>query len=271
MSGLRRCRGKPMLSSDPWDALVRELDAWGAVGQVATFWWRDDDATVPTPALDMIIDRAERFGVPLCLAVIPAAADARLAARLAEPTLVCVAQHGYAHRNWAAPGAKKIELGSERAIADMVAELAAGRDGLAALFGKLSRPILVPPWNRIAGTLLAHLPGLGFVGLSSHGATALPGLPERLRQANTHADPVDWHGTRGFAGEAAALSPILAHLQARRLGDADPIAPTGLLTHHTVEDVAGARFAEQLLSTTVNHPAARWLNAEAIFECGPDA
>ena len=38
-----------------WADLDAELDRWKAAGRAATLWWRDDDATRPTPALDRLL------------------------------------------------------------------------------------------------------------------------------------------------------------------------------------------------------------------------
>jgi peptidoglycan/xylan/chitin deacetylase (PgdA/CDA1 family) len=248
-----------------WDVLQAELDTWGASGETATFWWRDDDALTHTPALEALLARAGDFQVPLCLAVIPAQADASLAARLDGEPLVSVVQHGYAHRNWAEPDSKKAELAANRPLAAMTADLARGFAGLAEAYGGRSRPILVPPWNRIAAGLLPYLPEIGFRGLSAFGTAFLAGLPSGLRQANTHVDPIDWRGTRGFVGEAAALSALLEHLQARRRGAIANSGPTGLLTHHAVEDAMGRQFAERLFAMTSAHPAARWIDVDQVF------
>jgi len=246
-----------------WAAFHAELDAWAAAGRTATFWWRDDDATAPTPALNAMLGRAERFRVPLCLAVIPAAAEPALAARLAEAPEVSVLQHGYAHRNWAAPPAKKAELAENRGLDAMMDELARGLTRLAGIFAGF-RPVLVPPWNRIAAKLVPHLPELGFRGLSTYGLARPEGLPPDLRQANTHADLIDWRGGRGFVGEDAALTLLMRHLLARRQ-DAVADLPTGLLTHHAVKEDAGWNFAEKLFQATATHPAARWLDGAQVF------
>ena len=67
-----------------WTALQEELEAWRASGRSATLWWRDDDATDCTPALERLLNLAGRYGVPVSLAVIPARATKGLAARLAD-------------------------------------------------------------------------------------------------------------------------------------------------------------------------------------------
>ncbi|HYE00178.1 MAG TPA: hypothetical protein VEH84_12405, partial [Alphaproteobacteria bacterium] len=164
-----------------WDGLARELDLWGAAGRVATLWWRDDDAVAATPALDRLLAPA----LPLTLAVIPAAAEPGLAERLRTAPAVTVAQHGWSHADHAPPGAKSIELGGRPAAA-VAADLAAGRDRLAALFGERFRPVLVPPWNRIDPAVLPLLPGLGYAGLSTFTPRRAAEAAPRVVRVNSH-------------------------------------------------------------------------------------
>ena len=82
-----------------WGALSEELDQWSQLGQIATFWWRDDDATQPSDRLDRLLDIAA--GTPIALAVIPMAAAPALANRLAGATNITIMQHGFAHTNHA--------------------------------------------------------------------------------------------------------------------------------------------------------------------------
>jgi hypothetical protein len=257
--------------STSWDGFERELDAWGAAGRTATLWWRDDDATRPTPELDRLLDIAGEHGTPLALAVIPAPAVPELAQRLAGGT-ASVLQHGFAHRCHAGPGEKKTELGAQRPAATVLAELAEGRARLARLFAGTAvpvLPVLVPPWNRIAGSIVGGLPATGFTGLSTYNARTARLAAPGLLQVNTHADIVDWHGSRGFVGEAAALGLVAGHLAARRLGTADEDEPTGLITHHLVHDAACWAFCDRLAEAVATHPAARWLAAPDIFNMRP--
>ncbi len=247
-----------------WALLNAELDRWHAAGRVATLWWRDDDATRVTPALERLLRIRNDLGVGLTLAVIPAGAEPALAAAVAAEDKVAPVQHGYAHANHAPPGADKAELGDHRPVAAVAAELAAGRDRLATLFGTAPLPVLVPPWNRIAAGVVAALPALGFRGLSTIGARHAGEAPALVR-ANTHIDIIDWPGTRGFIGEAAALGAALDHLAARRAGRADAGEPTGLLTHHLAHDGESWEFVRRLVARTAAHPAARWLTAADVF------
>ncbi|HYM31563.1 MAG TPA: polysaccharide deacetylase family protein [Candidatus Cybelea sp.] len=248
-----------------WTALHAELDAWGAARKTATFWWRDDDATSLTPALEKLLDRAARHRVPLCLAVIPAKADATIPSRLSAASDVAIVQHGFAHANHAPPDAKKAEFLDGRPIADMVSEVADGARRMGELFGQRHTPIFVPPWNRAPASLIARLHGLGFVALSSFGPRRSVLAGPALLQINAHVDPIAWGGGRGFVGEAEALDYLIGLLAARRRRDADPAEPTGLLTHHAAEDDSCANFVERLLDETRNHPAARWLDAVAVY------
>lgn len=243
--------------TEGWAALAAELDAWAAAGLPATLWWRDDDATRPGPLLDRLLALAR--DVPLNLAIIPAEAKPSLARRLLEHRrgvgAVSVLQHGYAHANHAPAAAKKAEYGPHRPVADMVAELGAGRERMEALFGALFTPVLTPPWNRISGGLILLLSEAGLHGLSRYGARK---SGESSFVVNTHVDIVNWRGTRGFTGEAAALALLTGHLAARRAGEAEFDEPTGILTHHRDHDAGCWDFLARLIAAVRDHPAALW-------------
>ncbi|MEQ8966979.1 MAG: polysaccharide deacetylase family protein [Azospirillaceae bacterium] len=248
-----------------WAGLRAELDAWAAAGRAATLWWRDDDAVDATPALDRLLDRAARSGVPLGLAVIPAGATPTLAERLAGLASVAVLQHGLSHANHAPPGQKKAELGDHRPISAVLDDLDRGRRRLDTLFGPARRPV-VPPWNRIGTDVAAALAGRG-VAISVDGPR--PGPDTRPFRVNIHADPIAWRGDRGFAGEAAVLGAVIGHLRARRTGAVpDPGEATGLLTHHLVHDAGTEAFLDRFLAETTGHPAVSWPPVADLF-AGP--
>lgn len=254
----------PVPGAVGWAALAAELDRWALDGRLATFWWRDDDATDATPALERLLALAAAHGVALALAVIPADATAALADRLATAEGVTVLQHGWAHRNHAPPGARKAELGDDRPVAAALADLDRGRDRLAALFGPGGRfdpALLVPPWNRAGPAVSRALRARG-VALSRFG-----GRPagDRLR-IDAHVDPVAWKAPatgryRPFLGEEAALGQAIGHLMARRAGTADRWEATGLLTHHLVHDAETWAFVARFVATIAAHPAAAWCPA----------
>jgi len=241
-----------------WSPLDRELALWADAGLVLPFWWRDDDAVAPGPALARLADLGHRLGVNLHLAVIPAGATSALAELVAaDPRLIALV-HGWAHTNHAPPDAKKAELGADRASSTVIAEVRSGLLHIRALFGPRSLPVLVPPWNRIAPEVAARLAAQGFAGLSAFGprkaARPYPGLV----QVNTHCDPIDWHGSRSLVPPEVLVPQIAATLADRRLGATDRDEPFGLLTHHLVHDDLIWRFCEDLVSrllATVARPA----------------
>ncbi|MGO1081298.1 polysaccharide deacetylase family protein, partial [Inquilinus sp. CA228] len=154
---------------DSWTELRTELDRWAASGRHPTFWWRDDDAVAPSPALDRLLALAARHGRGVARAVIPAGAEPALVERLAGTPAVVI-QHGWAHRSHAPAGEKTAELGDHRPAEAVLAELTAGRERLAALFGARNRPVLAPPWNRLGPVLRARLGEAGLTLLSGFGA-----------------------------------------------------------------------------------------------------
>jgi hypothetical protein len=248
-----------------WDDLARECAAWSEARRVATWWWRDDDAVEPTPALDELLQVARG---PIALAVIPARLQADLAPHLQSKPEVAVLQHGYAHRNEAPAGGRKSEFPDERNLDAIARDLNSGFRKLGETFGDQFLPVLTPPWNRIGERPVAILQSIGFIGLTRY-------LPRPATQAhgvnlvNTHVDVMDWRGKNGppggFLGEDACLDLFTGHFRARRSGAVDPDEPTGLLTHHLVHDPATWRFLEKLRDFLGNQAATRLLDPAAAF------
>ncbi|MFM9844374.1 MAG: polysaccharide deacetylase family protein [Dongiaceae bacterium] len=247
-----------------WRDLEIELEQWRRAGREVTLWWRDDDAVTATPELERLLGVARQPGgapVPLCLAVIPRQADKSLAKLTEGRQQLAILQHGFSHTNHAPDGESKAELGAHRPAAAILGELMQGRDLLRALFPATLLAVLVPPWNRIAPAVRSGLPATGFTFVSTYGPRA-----RGDRQAvNTHADIIDWHHGRGFVGGDAALALIAGHLAARREGRADPDEPTGILTHHLVQDEAGWNFLTELVYRLSRQAGVRWLAGTAIF------
>lgn len=248
-----------------WPALKAEIDRWVEEGRTATFWWRDDDATHPTPELDRLLRIAGETAAPIALAVIPADADNALAARLSSEDGVDVLQHGYAHGNHEPDDRPKSELGPAREPEDAMRELAEGWKRLSALFGGKALPVLVPPWNRIDPGLVERLPEIGLHGLSAFKPRPKPAATEKLVRVNTHVDIIDWRGGRGFRGEASALAATLDHLERRRESTVDPTEPTGILSHHLDHDEGCTAFLARLGALATGHPGAAWVSARELF------
>src|SRR5258708_21099115 len=120
------------------------------------FWWRDDDATAPTPALERLLELSAAAKVPLALAVIPLKASPELFSRLKRG--VDVLQHGADHVNRAAPGAKKSEFPPEEPAQAALERLAQGREPLPALARPPPPPVLAPPRHPLRAELPRDLP-----------------------------------------------------------------------------------------------------------------
>jgi hypothetical protein len=252
--------------SAEWSDLVIELDRWEEAGRVAQLWWRDDDATAPTIALDRLLDVAG--GAPLSLAVIPADVGDNLAATLGAHPEISVLQHGWCHANRAAKGAKKSEYPAERHPVDVADELDEGRRRLRSLFGPSALPMFVPPWNRFSERFVPLLAEAGFAAISQQAPrkTALPwesprefpgGIVRGVAAIDVHLDIVGWHEDRSFIGDAAALGRLVTELRSRReIGDR---AAIGVLTHHLVMDTASEIFLARLGDVVTRHAAARWV------------
>jgi hypothetical protein len=246
-----------------WTDLSDELDLWAADGRQATLWWRDDDATEPSAALDRLIDLGHGT-VPLALAVIPKPAVSELADRLAAEAHVTVVQHGWCHRNHRPPGEKSAEFGPDRSETAMMDDLRRGMTRLRSLFGDRFLPVFVPPWNRITTTLAPCFNELGLIGLSTFAPRKDPASwPVSL--VNTHADPILWRQGKRFSGDDKALDGLVSHLSSRRLGRVDGTEPTGLLTHHLDHDADLWRFLERLFEVTSARGGARWITPAEAF------
>ncbi|HUQ75884.1 MAG TPA: polysaccharide deacetylase family protein, partial [Burkholderiales bacterium] len=231
---------------------------WRDAGRTVDFWWRDDDATAPTPPVRRLLSLSRSAGVPLALAVIPLDAQAELFADLEASVLM----HGTDHRNRAGPGEKKTEFAAE-ADDDMLVRLSKARERLARLAGARFVPVLAPPWNRFKRGLIARLGESGLRGLSAYGPRPTA-RAAGISEVNTHVDIIDWRGTRAFCGEENALGAAVAHLAARRGRAADPGEATGWLTHHAVHDGAAWDFLERLFERT-RKLGVRWADAETLF------
>jgi len=241
--------------------LARECDAWHASGRTVELWWRDDDAVADTDALRRLL---ASLTVPVALAVIPARLEPSLPALLKSHGSVSVLQHGFDHQNRAAAGGKKSEFPATRSWPEIAEVLAQGRNRLANAFGRQFVPALTPPWNRIDAGHADQLGPLGYRGLSTYLPRKKP-VVAGVTQVNTHVDVIDWHGTRGFVGLAAALALLVGHLAAKRLSKVDSHEPTGLLTHHLVHDTETWEFLGALLDWCAKRPNIEWRSAADLF------
>ena len=249
--------------SNGWKLLADELARWADEPRKAQFWWRDDDATREHPALERLVGLSESHGIALGLAVIPQGVDPVMLAGL--PSTVAILQHGCDHANRALNGMKKCEFPESLPTEVRLARLVEARTALSRASGARLLPVLVPPWNRLDDDLARRLPAAGYAGLSRFKARAKAQAVPGLREVNTHADLMSWHGARGFAGDDAVLHQLAAHLRAKRTDLAVADEPTGLLTHHRVHDAAAWNFLGRLFEFTGGYPHVDWRDPVDLF------
>jgi hypothetical protein len=231
------------MGSRDWLGPVRAaLDAASAPVDV---FFRDDDAGWGDRRLIELLDLFSGRGMPLDVAVIPAALSPGLAGELrgrvaASGRMLRVHQHGFAHVNHETVG-RKCEFGPSRTGEEQRRDVVAGRERLAELLGGEVDPIFTPPWNRCTVDTGRCLAELGYVALSREaraeplGVAGLAELPVR----------VDW--VRLPVDELAG-----------RLADACACrGPAGVMFHHELMDGADMRRAGELLSLVADHPRAR--------------
>ena len=215
-------------------------EAFDAAPAPVPVFLRDDDAGWGDARLLALLDVLAAAGLPVDLAVIPCALGAPLARELAGREGVSVHQHGYAHSNHE-PEGRKHEFGPSRPAALQRADLAAGRERLAALLGDRVEPIFTPPWNRCTAATGACLLELGFRALSRESRADPLGLAG-LRELPVHADFVRLDADELGRRLAATI----------RAG-----GPVGVMLHHEVmDDMALGRLGD-LARVVAQHPGAR--------------
>ena len=222
------------------------------------FWWRDDDAETATPALDRLLELAGRYDLPLALAVVPKRATPALGEAVRRAPQVVVLQHGWSHRNHAADGNRKAELGPDRPLAAVLDDLRNGFERLSSLFEERFLPVLVPPWNRIADAVREARREIGLTGLSTFGPVPA-GDPHWV---NVHLDIFAWGPLRRPVTRAEAYSRLCAELELRRGGDPGPV---GIMTHHLVHEAASRHFLDELFILAARHPAVAWPPPGGLF------
>ena len=230
------------------------LDRAHAAGRTIDVWLRDDDCVAVTPALNRLAGLCGGVGLPILLAVIPEPADAALVPWIATHGSVMPCQHGFAHKDHAAPGERARELGG-RPVPAIRDELERGRAKLLGLFATGLSDVLVPPWNRIDAALIPHLRGAGFAALSCFAPTPEDSPLPRL---DSDLDIVDWRGGR-IGRSLDDLARKVAGIVTR--GDR-----LGLLTHHLAHDGAAWDALDRMLRALAAHPAVRFTSAAALLQ-----
>ena len=229
-----------------WAPLEKELAIWRNQSLDLPIWWRDDDVTAQTDALDTLVRMSDDLGLPVHLAVIPDGAEVSLVTVCAGQANLVPMVHGWAHQNHSPPGEKKAEFGHPRdgLVADATKALTRMRE----LFGPGFLEIFVPPWNRIDPSLVTFLGDIGYRGLSTFTSRKFRQAAPGLVQINTHIDPIHWRAGGGLVPIEQQIAGIVSLLQDRSAGQTDKTEPLGLLTHHLVHDPSIWAFTERFLS-----------------------
>ncbi|KAA0969005.1 hypothetical protein FPY71_15750 [Aureimonas fodinaquatilis] len=226
-------------------------------------WWRDDDATEPTAALDRLLEISANHRAPLALAVVPQPVQARLL-HVLSARQATVLQHGFAHTNHAAAGGRAVECGGSRPAQTVMDELRLGSTLLQSLFGSLYLPVMVPPWNRIEAEIAGQLSKAGYIGLSCFGPEPEKGLPG-LGIHNAHIDILRWKGGAHFAGMERMQRDFAEELALRQQHLDKSLC---ILSHHLAHDHESWEFLDRLVQFFASHPAVAFQSAQQIFRQG---
>jgi predicted deacetylase len=234
-----------------------ELALWAKAGHAPVLWWRDDDARVPTGALERLISLSRRRDAPLTLAAIAGPGLPTLVHRLQNEPGVELAVHGFAHANRQPEGQGFGEIIDSDDIDWVRAQL---RATVAAFHRAGAAPTLfVPPWNNLKPQLLEALPGSSIIAVS--GFDQANGKADGVTRLDAHLDVLRWKGGGRFRGTWKFLIRM-RRLLAQRRTDGQWDEPIGLLTHHLDHDQATWRFLERFL-TAFRVTSRRQLTGEA--------
>ncbi|CAN5433022.1 polysaccharide deacetylase family protein [soil metagenome] len=220
-----------------------ELQRWKLSGHTPLFWWRDDDARAPSPALDRLLALSRRFDAPITIAAVPDGDIGALTKAWRAADGVDWAIHGFRHQNRAPSGHPSGEVNDEDTLVDIVSELGAALEAFRR--AGVTPSLFVPPWNNAHPTLVKAL-GLQGLSLSCYGDMRREGRPARL---DAHLDLMRWKPRPRFRGALRFLLRARRLLDERRKQDLWN-EPLGLLTHHLDHDAATWRFLEIFLSVT---------------------
>lgn len=238
-----------------FESLTAYLDS---LATPRVFWWRDDDAGINASELMRLLDLRRRLDVPLVVSTVPAWLTLECRSLLANTEGTFVAQHGFDHSDHAALGQKSVELGGTAAPDWVIERIEQGRQWLGT--GDISNllALMVPPWNRLSESVLAALPTLGFLSISTF-VKDQRGLLYGLKHVNCHVDPILWReGKRPMTATELTAETIKQLTEGHE-------RPTGLLTHHL--DMAATDYAlmEAYLGILAKHPMIEFRSPTTLF------
>lgn len=225
------------------------------------FFFRDDDAGWSDERLLELLNLFERYSTPIDVAAIPNALTSGMAAKLcarleAQPDMLAIHQHGFAHRNHEPEGRRKCEFGPARVAIFQHNDIERGQRRLAELFGSLLSPIFTPPWNRCTSATGECLRQAGLRVLSRD-VTAQPLNLDGLIELPV---TIDWFArARGVRLSREELGAALAAV-------AKASAPVGVMFHHALMDETERQQASELLALLASHPRAQCSLMEQVID-----
>lgn len=244
------------------DIILQALKQAQDEGRYIKFWWRDDDATKASPALEQLAHSSLQAQASVLLAVIPQTAGKSLRTALDEHSHLVPCVHGWAHINHAPQGEKKAELGKYRALTEIKGEITTALHHLKKVLGDDILAVMVPPWNRISGDVVQCLVSIGYQGVSGFANNLEAYAPDDLIVASTHIDIIDWRGEYSIARTGKPAGIVASEIAAEILSGRDEI---GLLSHHLVHDQKAWDTLNMIAETISSTSNTSWLNPRDIF------
>lgn len=237
-----------------WQPLRDELALWHKESLNLPVWWRDDDAIDHTENLEKLLKLSEHVGVPVHLAVVPKQATTELAEAVSPLSNIIPVVHGWSHTSHTNQVGNNNEFSDERPLKSRVQDVTLGLERIQSLFGSLTVPMFVPPWNRFGTSLVPELEKSGYQFVSTSGARQTRFLGSNMEQINVHFDPIAWRRHRNLKNPEKLITQICQNLADRRLGRADNTEPFGMLTHHLAHSDSVWEFAERFWEEITEGP-----------------
>ncbi len=243
--------------------LYAAVEEWKITCGTAPFFLRDDDAARVTPPLRRLVGICRETEIQLMLSVIPGRLQPDLIDVVMECEHMVPVQHGFRHESHSTIADVKSEFPDEEALEPQLDRTKRGFEGMATAFRDRFVPILVPPWNNISETLVAHLATVGIMGLSCSGRRIDP-IRHNVRVFNS------WVSLNNFTTPKAPFDPIVIIdkyvrvIRNRMARTEDRLEPIGLTTHHLVTNEEQFRFLYDLIET-VQEAGGHWLSPREMM------
>ena len=223
-------------------------------------FFRADDVAVPGRQFSRLMDLFSAYGVPLSLAVVPAALTRKRWQVLTgfekkNPLRWCWHQHGWRHVNHETEG-KKQEFGDGRKVWEIKRDLVRGKERLEMVMGDHFYPVFTPPWNRCNSVTLKLLKEMGYAAVSrSRGSktTSPRGLPDYCVNVDLH--------TRKERRPSEAWQNLFTELR-----QAIASNQCGIMIHHRMMNDAAFDFIELLIKKLVDCPDLQLVNFRDLAE-----